>query len=144
MSNILSGTYKSSPCRLQVECYPKTAEIKVTLVPINGSAPLMLTQNLGQSMSLYQAFLSDGLLDLSDNGFMEFMEENGLGYIVDYKRYAHDIFTGRPRRLAAVFQFDRAALQKYDPIGCRRYERHYAKQQLKLRRAKELACAARA
>lgn len=143
MSNILSGTYKSGPCRLQVECYPKTTEIKVTLVPINGSAPLTLTQNLGQSMPLYQAFLSDGLLDLSDNGFMEFMEENGLGYIEDYKRYGRDFITGRPRRLAAVFQFDRTALQQFDPIGCQRFERHYAKWQFKMRHAKKMACAAR-
>lgn len=144
MSNILSGTYKGSPCRLQVECYPKTAEVKVTLVPVNGNAPLVLTQNLGQSMPLYQAFLSDGLLDLNDNGFMEFMEENGLGYIVDYKKYDRDVFTGCPRRLAAVFQFERTALQKFDPIGCRRFERHYASQELKLRHPKELVCAARA
>ena len=144
MSNILSGRFKSSPCRLQVECFPKTAEVKVTLIPLKGSAPITLTQNLGQGMPLYQAFLSDGLLDLNDSGFMEFMEENGLGYIVDYKRYDHDVFTGRPRRLAAVFQFNRAALQHFDPIGCQRFERHYAKRQFKTRHAKKTACSVRA
>lgn len=144
MSNILSGTYKGSPCRLQVECYLKTAEVKVTLLPVKGSAPITLTQNLGQSMPLYQAFLSDGLLDLNDNGFMEFMEENGLGYIVDYKKYDRDVFTGRPRRLAAVFQFNRAALQQFDPVGCQRFERHYANRQFKMRHANKIACTARA
>ena len=144
MSNILSGTYKGSSCRLQVECYPKTAEVKVTLLPVEGSAPIVLTQNLGQSMPLYQSFLSDGLLDLNDNGFMAFMEENGLGYIVDYKKYNHDVLTGRPRRLAVVFQFNRSALQQFDPIGCQRFERHYAKRQFKMRHAKKRACVARA
>ena len=44
---LLSGTFRGKACRLSVECYPKTAEIKATLLPADGSATIMLTQNLG-------------------------------------------------------------------------------------------------
>lgn len=44
---LLSGTFRGKACRLSVECYPKTAEIKATLLPADGSAPIPLTQNLG-------------------------------------------------------------------------------------------------
>ena len=46
---LLSGTFRGKACRLSVECYPKTAEIKATLLPADGSIrdPIPLTQNLG-------------------------------------------------------------------------------------------------
>ena len=121
---LLSGTFRGKACRLSVECYPKTAEIKVTLLPTDGSAPIPLTQNLGQPMPPYQAFLADGVLELGSAEFMDYAERNGLGYLADFKRYDTDLLTGRPRRIAAVFQFDKAALRKIHPSGCARYERH--------------------
>lgn len=127
MSNILFGTYKNSPCRLQVECYPKTAEIKLTLLSSTGTGEVLLTQNLGQDLPPYQAFLSEGILDVNDSSFMDFADANGLGYIADYKRYDTDLFSGRPRKMAALFQFDKAMLMLQDPTGCKRYERYYAK-----------------
>ena len=121
---LLSGTFRGKVCRLSVECYPKTAEIKATLLPTDGSAPILLTQNLGQPMPPYQAFLAEGVLDLSSAEFMNYAERNGLGYLADFKRYDTDLLTGQPRRIAAVFQFDKAALRKIHPSGCARYERH--------------------
>lgn len=121
---LLSGTFRGKTCRLSVECYPKTAEIKVMLLPTDGSVPILLTQNLGQPMPPYQAFLADGILELGSTEFMDYAERNGLGYLADFKRYGTDLLTGQPRRIAAVFQFDKAALRKIHPSGCARYERH--------------------
>lgn len=121
---LLSGAFRDSVCRLSVECYPKTAEIKATLLPLDGSPPICLTQNLGQPMPPYQAFLADGILEPGSSDFMDYAEENGLGFIADFKRYDFDVFTGQPRRTAVVFQFDKTALRKLHPAGCARYERY--------------------
>lgn len=121
---LLPGTFRGKACRLSVECYPKTAEVKVMLLPTDGSAPILLTQNLGQPMPPYQAFLADGILELGNTDFMDYAERNGLGYLADFKQYDTDLLTGQPRRIAAVFQFDKAALRKIHPSGCARYERH--------------------
>ena len=121
---LLFGTFRGKACRLSVECYPKTAEIKVILLPTDGSEPIPLTQNLGQPMPSYQAFLADGILELGNTEFMDYAEQNGLGYLVDFKRYDTDLFTGQPRRIAAVFQFNKTVLRKAHPSGCVRFERH--------------------
>lgn len=76
---LLPGTFRGKACRLSVECYPKTAEIKAALLPTDGSAPILLTQNLGQPMPPYQAFLADGILELGSTEFMDYAERNGLG-----------------------------------------------------------------
>lgn len=69
------------------------------------------------------------------------MEENDLGYIVDYKRYNADVFTGVNRRTAAVFQFHSAALRRLNKVGCQRYEGDYTrlKQKHAERRARRMA-----
>ena len=69
------------------------------------------------------------------------MEENDLGYIVDYKRYDADVFTGVNRRTAAVFQFHSAALRRLNKVGCQRYEGDYTrlKQKHAERRARRMA-----
>lgn len=121
---LLPGTFRGKACRLSVECYPKTAEVKAMLLPTDGSAPILLTQNLGQPMPPHQAFLADGILELGSTDFMDYAERNGLGYLADFKQYDTDLLTGQPRRIAAVFQFDKAALRKIHPSGCARYERH--------------------
>ena len=46
-------------------------------------------------------------------------------YIVDYKRYDADVFTGVSRGTAAVFQFHSAALRRLNKVGCQRYEGDY-------------------
>lgn len=121
---LLSGTFRGTAYRLSVECYPKTAEIKATLFPLDGSPPVCLTQNLGQPMPPYQAFLADGILEAGNSDFMDYAEQNGLGMIADFKRYAPDVFTGKLRKTAVIFQFDKTALRKLHPSGCARYERH--------------------
>ncbi len=121
---LLTGTFRKSACRLSVECYPKTEEVKVTLLPADGSPPICLTQNLGQPMPPYQAFLADGILETGSSDFMDYAEKNGLGYIADFKRYDFDVFTGQPRKTAAVFQFNKTVLRGIHPSGCARYERH--------------------
>lgn len=143
LENKLAGDFKGAAHRVQIECYPKTAEIKVLLLPADGREPISITQNLGQPMPPYQAFLAEDILDPCDNGFMALMEQNGLGYIVDYKRYDADGVTGRKRRVAAIFQFNQDALQRLTPGGCARYERHYAKlmRRQNRRHAKRMACA---
>lgn len=142
MTSILSGTYKGQAYRIKAECHHKTAQIKITLLSVNGHGDIPITQNLGQAMPPYQAFLSDGLLELCDSGFMEFMEANGLGYIAEYKRYDFNVFSGGFRKIAAVFQFDKAVLQKFDPIGCAGYEKHYDKRlpRPEKRRDNRVAC----
>ena len=126
MNNILLGRFMDSPCRLQVECYPKTAEIKLTLVSSTGPDTVLLTQNLGQDLPPYQAFLSEGILDVNNTSFMDFADANRLGFISAYKRYNIDLFSGRPRKMAALFQFDKVVLMAQDPAGCSHYEQHYA------------------
>ncbi len=122
MNDILSGTYKGNTYRIKVECYPNTPEIKVQLLPVNAGERITMTQNLGQPLPRYQAFLCDGMLEVDSTAFMDYMEKNDLGYIVDYKRYDADVFTGVNRRTAAVFQFHSAALRRLNKVGCQRYE----------------------
>ena len=112
MNDILSGTYKGNTYRIKVECYPNTPAIKVQLLPVNAGERITMTQNLGQPLSRYQAFLCDGMLEVDSTAFMDYMEENDLGYIVDYKRYNADVFTGVNCRTAAVFQFHSASVTK--------------------------------
>lgn len=121
---LLSGAFRGSACRLSVECYPKTEELKVTLLPVDGSPSICLTQNLGQPMPPYQAFLADGVLEPGNTDFMDYAERNGLGYIADFKRYDFDVFTGKPRKTVAVFQFNKSILREIHPSGYARYERH--------------------
>lgn len=89
----------------------------------------------------YQAFLCDGMLEVDSTAFMDYMEKNDLGYIVDYKRYDADVFTGVNRRTAAVFQFHSAALRRLNKVGCQRYEGDYTrlKQKHAERRARRMA-----
>lgn len=141
MNEILSGTYHGKTYRLKVECYARTAEIKVQLLPTDGSDRITITQDLGRPMPLYQAFLADGTLDPDDDSFMAFMERNGLGYIVDYKPYNYDVASGRYRSRTAVFQFDRAALRRFHSAGCSRYETQSSrlKRRLAERRTRRMA-----
>ena len=115
MNDILSGTYKGNTYRIKVECYPNTPAIKVQLLPVNAGERITMTQ--------------------------DYMEENDLGYIVDYKRYDADVFTGVNRRTAAVFQFHSAALRRLNKVGCQRYEGDYTrlKQKHAERRARRMA-----
>lgn len=133
MKQVLTGSFRGNHHSIQVQCYPKTAEIKVFLLSA-GHEPLIITQNLGQALPPYQAFLAEDMLDLCDNGFMDFMEENRLGYIADYKRYDTNVFTGQPRQIAVVFQFDQNTLKHLDPMGCAQYERYYIQQKRRLER----------
>lgn len=141
MNDILSGTYKGNTYRIKVECYPNTPEIKVQLLPVNAGERITMTQNLGQPLPRYQAFLCDGMLEVDSTAFMDYMEENDLGYIVDYKRYDADVFTGAGRRTVAVFQFHSAALRRLNKAGCQRYEGDYTrlKQKYAERRARRMA-----
>lgn len=125
----------------KVECYPNTPAIKVQLLPVNAGERITMTQNLGQPLPRYQAFLCDGMLEVDSTAFMDYMEENDLGYIVDYKRYNADVFTGVNRRTAAVFQFHSAALRRLNKVGCQRYEGDYTrlKQKHAERRARRMA-----
>lgn len=141
MNDILSGTYKGNAYRIKVECYPNTPAIKVQLLPVNAGERITMTQNLGQPLPRYQAFLCDGMLEVDSTAFMDYMEENDLGYIVDYKRYDADVFTGVSRGTAAVFQFHSAALRRLNKVGCQRYEGDYTrlKQKHAERRARRMA-----
>ena len=67
--------------------------------------------------------------------------DKDFGYIVDYKRYDADVFTGVNRRTAAVFQFHSAALRRLNKVGCQRYEGDYTrlKQKHAERRARRMA-----
>lgn len=125
----------------KVECYPNTPAIKVQLLPVNAGERITMTQNLGQPLPRYQAFLCDGMLEVDSTAFMDYMEENDLGYIVDYKRYNADVFTGVNCRTAAVFQFHSAALRRLNKVGCQRYEGDYTrlKQKHAERRARRMA-----
>ena len=78
MNDILSGTYKGNTYRIKVECYPNTPEIKVQLLPVNAGERITMTQNLGQPLPRYQAFLCDGMLEVDSTAFMDYMEENDL------------------------------------------------------------------
>ena len=100
-----------------------------------------MTQNLGQPLPRYQAFLCDGMLEVDSTTFMDYMEKNDLGYIVDYKRYDADVFAGVNRRTAAVFQFHSAVLCRLNKVGCQRYEGDYTrlKQKHAERRARRMA-----
>ena len=69
------------------------------------------------------------------------MEQNNLGYIVEYKRYDANVFTEASRRTVAVFQFHSAALRRLNKAGCQRYEGNYTrlKQKYAERRARRMA-----
>ena len=71
MNDILSGTYKGNTYRIKVECYPNTPAIKVQLLPVNAGARITMTQNLGQPLPRYQAFLCDGMLEVDSTAFMD-------------------------------------------------------------------------
>lgn len=75
MNDILSGTYKGNTYRIKVECYPNTPAIKVQLLPVNAGERITMTQNLGQPLPRYQAFLCDGMLEVDSTAFMDYMEE---------------------------------------------------------------------
>lgn len=141
MNDILSGTYKGNIYRIKVECYPNTPAIKVQLLPVNAGECITMTQNLGQPLPRYQAFLCDGMLEVDSTAFMDYMEKNDLGYIVDYKRYDADVFAGVNRRTVAVFQFHSAVLRRLNKVGCQRYEGDYTrlKQKHAERRARRMA-----
>ena len=81
------------------------------------------------------------MLEVDSTAFMDYMEKNDLGYIVDYKRYDADVFTGVSRGTAAVFQFHSAALRRLNKVGCQRYEGDYTrlKQKHAERRARRMA-----
>lgn len=91
--------------------------------------------------AVYQAFLCDGMLEVDSTAFMDYMEKNDLGYIVDYKRYDADVFAGVNRRAVAVFQFHSAVLCRLNKVGCQRYEGDYTrlKQKHAERRARRMA-----
>ena len=78
MNDILSGTYKGNTYRIKVECYPNTPAIKVQLLPVNAGERITMTQNLGQPLPRYQAFLCDGMLEVDSTAFMDYMEKNGI------------------------------------------------------------------
>ena len=101
MNDILSGTYKGNAYRIKVECYPNTPAIKVQLLPVNAGERITMTQNLGQPLPRYQAFLCDGMLEVDSTAFMDYMEENDLGYIVDYVTSADRTPEVRLRIIAA-------------------------------------------
>lgn len=61
---LLSGTFRGKACRLSVECYPKTSEIKATLLPVDGSAPIP-TRRSGAAMRL-SGFFGEGILELGN------------------------------------------------------------------------------
>ena len=127
MSDMLLGTYKGKQYRLKVDCYSKTPAIKVQLIPTDGSDRITVTQNIGQGLPRYQAYLGEDILDVDSFEFMAFMEKNNLGHIVDYKRYARDPLSGETRKIAALFQFHSSALRRFHAAGCTRYESRYAK-----------------
>ena len=78
MNDILSGTYKGNTYRIKVECYPNTPAIKVQLLPVNAGERITMTQNLGQPLPRYQAFLCDGMLEVDSTAFMDYMLHRGL------------------------------------------------------------------
>ena len=110
MNGILRGTYKGKQYRLKVECYSKTPSIKVQLIPTDGSDRITVTQDIGQSLPRYQAYLVENILDVDSFEFMAFMEQNNLGHIADYKRYSMD--TGGTRKTVALFQLPLRASQE--------------------------------
>lgn len=127
MNEILQGTYKGKQYRLKVECYPRTPAIKVQLLPTDGSDRVTVTQNIGQGLPRYQAYLGEDVLDVDSFEFMAFMERNNLGHIADFKRYDRDEDTGEPKKTAALFQFHSSALRRFHAAGCARYESRYDK-----------------
>ena len=98
MNDILSGTYKGNTYRIKVECYPNTPAIKVQLLPVNAGERITMTQNLGQPLPRYQAFLCDGMLEVDSTAFM-----NKVGcqrYEGDYTRLKQKHAERRARRMA--------------------------------------------
>ena len=78
MNDILSGTYKGNTYRIKVECYPNTPAIKVQLLPVNAGERITMTQNLGQPLPRYQAFLCDGMLEVDSTAFMDYLPISGI------------------------------------------------------------------
>ena len=64
MNGILRGTYKGKQYRLKVECYSKPPAIKVQLIPTDESDRITVTQDIGQSLPRYQAYLGEDILDV--------------------------------------------------------------------------------
>ena len=108
--------------RLKVECYSKTPSIKVQLIPTDGSDRITVTQDIGQSLPRYQAYLVENILDVDSFEFMAFMEQNNLGHIADYKRYSMD--TGGTRKTVALFKIHSGPLRKFHAKGCGSNNRH--------------------
>lgn len=133
MKNIyLKGRYQNQLCKIEVQCYKKTPSIQVSFRTSNGLL-IPITQNLGSEMPPYQCILRQGVLSMDqENNFMDYIEENQLGYIYDYKW-----FRNTHNKLAIVFQFDAERLKNIDFKGCRRYENHNAKLQKYLSEMKE-------
>lgn len=137
MNDVLNGFYQGKSYRLKVDCYPKTPSIKVQLLPADGSDRITITQDLSHPLPRYQAYLGEGILDVDSSEFMELMERNDLGYIVDYKRYSPAPDTGEHSNTAVLFQFHSAALRRFHAAGCTRYESQY--NQLRRRHAERRA-----
>ena len=133
----MTGKYQNKACRIEAQCYPKTPSIRVALRAANGSV-IPITQNLGSIMPLYRCVLADGLIGPGNEATMEYFENNDLGYIVDYKWFDYDVFTGQPRRLAVVFQFNPKRLRELDPMGCKQYEKRNAKLLRRLNEARKV------
>lgn len=127
MSDMLQGTYKGKQYRLKVECYSKTPAVKIQLLPTDGSDRVTVTQDVGQGLPHYQAYLGEGILDVDSFEFMAFMERNNLGHIADFKHDVRDMSTGEVRETMVLFQFHPSVLRRFHSSGCARYESRYAK-----------------
>ena len=127
MSDMLQGSYKGKQYRLKVECYSKTPAVKIQLLPTDDSDRVTVTQDVGQGLPRYQAYLGEGVLDVDSFEFMAFMERNNLGHIADFKHDVRNMSTGEVRKTVVLFQFHPSALRRYHSSGCTRYESHYAK-----------------
>lgn len=121
----LSGKYRGKSHKVKVQCYRKTQSVQIEFRTACGSV-IPITQNLGSAMPPYRCVLADGLIGPGSEDFMEYVEQNSLGYIVDYKWFDYDAFN-KPRCLAVVFQFDPKRLRELNPMGCKQYEKHRAK-----------------
>ena len=91
MNDILSGTYKGNAYRIKVECYPNTPAIKVQLLPVNAGERITMTQNLGQPLPRYQAFLCDGMLEVDSTAFMDYMESCKQKSIAEMKKVPQNL-----------------------------------------------------
>ena len=69
---------KATPTALRWNATRIPPAIKVQLLPVNAGERITMTQNLGQPLPRYQAFLCDGMLEVDSTAFMDYMEENDL------------------------------------------------------------------